>query len=111
MGAALKISEVEMVELIDAIGLAIVPVLFKGVDKDTPAYVMRERANVNAEIMGRFAAMLYCGDEVGMEVLDLIAHFTAYMQVEHQHSMKRFLGPDGGMSKLRQARANKGSIQ
>lgn len=87
--------------MIDAIGLAVAPLIFKGIENDTPAHILRERARVNAEVMGRFAAVLYCGDKVGIEVVDLIAHFTAYMQVEHQHSMKRVLGPEGDMSRLR----------
>lgn len=103
----MKISDLDMSAIIDVIGPAIVPVIFQGVDRSTPAHVLRERARLNAEIMGRFAAVLYCGDEVGYEVVELVEHFSAYMQVEHQLAMKRFLGPAGGMSRLDAAVADK----
>ncbi|HEF4760783.1 TPA: hypothetical protein SAN82_003229 [Pseudomonas putida] len=96
----MKIADLDMRELIDAIGVAVVPVIFKDVNNETPPHVLRERFRLNAEIMGRFAAVLYCGDEVGLETLDLISLFTTHMQVEHLHSMSQLLGPEGDLSKF-----------
>ncbi|MGE8064230.1 hypothetical protein [Pseudomonas sp. NPDC089569] len=97
----MKIADLDMAELIDAVGVALVPVIFKGVEKETPAYALRERARLNGEIMGRFAAVLYCGDEVGTDILELIDLFTAHMRGKHLQSMDRFLGPGGALSVLR----------
>ncbi|MGJ7515674.1 hypothetical protein ACSFE6_15275 [Pseudomonas baetica] len=96
----MKIADLDMRELIDAIGVAVVPVIFKDVNNETPPYVLRERFRLNAEIMGRFAAVLYCGDEVGLETLDLINLFTTHMQLEHLQSMNQLLGPEGDLSKF-----------
>lgn len=96
----MKISDFDIRELIDAIGVAVVPVIFKDVDRNTPSHALRERVLLNAEIMGRFAAVLYSGDEVGPETLDLITIFTTHMRDEHLESMARLLGPDGHLSRI-----------
>lgn len=96
----MKVADLDMRELIDAIGVAVVPVIFKDVNKETPPHALRERFRLNAEIMGRFAAVLYCGDEVGPGTLDLINLFTTHMRDEHLRSMDQLLGPAGGLSRL-----------
>jgi hypothetical protein len=96
----MKLADLDMKELIDAISGAVVPVIFKDVDKETPPHALRERFRLNAEIMGRFAAVLYCGDEIGLETLDLINLFTTHMRVEHLQSMNQLLGPEGDLSRL-----------
>ncbi|AWY44107.1 hypothetical protein DKY63_31035 [Pseudomonas putida] len=95
----MKIVDLDIKELIDAIGAAVIPVIFKDVDKQTPPHDLRERFRLNAEIMGRFAAVLYCGEKVGPATLDLISLFTNHMQAEHQHSMAQLLGPEGSLSR------------
>ncbi|NUU38417.1 hypothetical protein [Pseudomonas sp. C2B4] len=96
----MKIADLDMRELIDAIGVAVVPVIFKDVNKETPPHALRERFRLNAEIMGRFAAVLYCGDEISLDTLDLISLFTTHMRVEHLQSMNQLLGPEGDLSRL-----------
>jgi hypothetical protein len=97
----MDIADLNVAELIDSISRALVPVVFKGVGPDTPPYAVRERAQLNAEIMGRFAAVLYCGNKVGPDILELIELFTGHMHVEYQHAMGQFLGPGGALSVLR----------
>lgn len=99
----MKIADLDMRELIDAIGGALIPVVYKDIGKDATPHAVRERSRLNAEIMGRLAAVLYCGEKVGPEIVDLIDLFTAHMQLEHLQSMDRFLGPGGGLSRLRNA--------
>ncbi|WP_422419776.1 hypothetical protein [Pseudomonas sp. GZD-222] len=96
----MRIADLDISKLIEAIGIVLASVIFEGVEKDTPAHSLRERAQLNAEIMGRFAAVLYCGDKVGPEVLELIDLFTAHMQEKHLLSMARVLGPGGVLSQM-----------
>lgn len=95
----MKIVDLDIIEFIDAVGVAVVPVIFKGVDGKTPPHDLRERFRLNAEVMGRFVAVLYCGEEVGPATLDLIKLFTNHMRAEHLLSMNQLLGPEGALSR------------
>lgn len=49
----MKVSDLDTGKLIEVINRAIFPVVFEGVDAQTPPNELRDRANLNSEIMGR----------------------------------------------------------
>ncbi|WP_332768578.1 hypothetical protein [Pseudomonas koreensis] len=104
----MEIADLDIRELIGAIGSALVPVVFKGVGKKPTPQAVRERLRLNAEIMGRLAAVLYGGEKTGPELIELIDLFTAHMQVEYSGAMKGFLGPEGELSRLRNPQRDAG---
>ncbi|MFT0517258.1 hypothetical protein [Pseudomonas faucium] len=95
----MKVSDYDAGELINAISSAISPVIFRGVGKDTPAHVMRDRMKVSAEIMGRITAVLHCGDEVGPDILERIERSIEHFKVAYEGSLSETLGPGGSLSK------------
>lgn len=96
----MKLADLDIGELVEAIGLALIPIIFDGVDKETPAHAVRARARLNAEIMGRVAAVLYCGNRVGPDIGELIELFTRHMCREHLNAFNGVLGPEGHLSRL-----------
>ncbi|UVL53939.1 hypothetical protein [Pseudomonas sp. B21-035] len=96
----MKISDLDVIELLDVITQAISPVLFKGLDQNTAPHLWRERVKLNAEIIGRITAVLQCGDEVGPEIHDLIELCTRNMQAGYEKSFSEVLGPGGSLSKI-----------
>lgn len=89
----MKISDLDVEELIGAISLAIAPVIFSDVTIETPAYVSRERVKIMAEIMGRIGGVLASGDEVGPDIHDLIAVYTSCMQEGYEGSFSFLFSP------------------
>lgn len=96
----MKVSDLDIPELLGVISPAISEVMFKGLDQSTPAHVWRERVKISAEVMGRITAVLQCGDEVGPEIHDLIALCTGHMQTGCEQSFASVLGPGGSLSKI-----------
>ncbi|RON82423.1 hypothetical protein BK635_13045 [Pseudomonas chlororaphis] len=96
----MKISDMDMGKLVDAIGSATFPVVFEGIGEHTPPSELRERANLNSEIMGRIMGVLLCGDEVGQEVFELIDRSIGHMKASHAESFEELLGPGGSLSKI-----------
>ncbi|WP_405646490.1 hypothetical protein [Pseudomonas sp. Ld6] len=96
----MKISDLDVAELVDVIGQALVPVLYRGLDASTAPHVWRERSQLNAELMGRLVAVIQCGDVVGPDVFPLIDVCTARMAESYAESFGALLGPAGSLSKL-----------
>ncbi|WP_411835625.1 hypothetical protein ACLBNB_19805 [Pseudomonas chlororaphis subsp. aurantiaca] len=96
----MNISDLDMERLIDAISGAVFPVVFEGIGDHTAPSELRERANLNSEIMGRIMGVLLCGDEVGQEVFDLIDRSVGHMKASHAQSFGELLGPGGSLSKI-----------
>ncbi|PKH81915.1 hypothetical protein CXF97_13430 [Pseudomonas sp. Choline-02u-1] len=96
----MKMSELDVAELISVISTAIAPTLFKGVDEKAAPHVWRERVRLNAQVMGRIAAVLHCGDEVGPDIHELIELCTRHMQTGYEQSFSEVLGPGGSLSKI-----------
>lgn len=94
----MKISDINMPELIEALSQALVPVIFKGMETETPPHVWRERAQLSADVMGRFIAVIHCGEEVGPEVVELTEIFTKQMRQSYAESFGTLLGPRGKFS-------------
>ncbi|WDG79142.1 hypothetical protein PUP68_12065 [Pseudomonas chlororaphis] len=97
----MKISDLDVLELLEVITKAISPVIFKGIDQDTAPHLWRERMKLNAEIVGRITAVLHCGDEVGPDIRDLIEICTRNMHAGYEQSFSEVLGPGGSLSKIR----------
>lgn len=95
----MKISDLDVGELVRVISSAIAPVLFEGVDQKVAPHVWRERLKLNAEVMGRITAVLQCGDEVGPDIHELIELCTRHMQTGYEQSFFEVLGPGGSLSK------------
>lgn len=96
----MKVSELDVGKLVDAISSAIYPVVFDGVDGSAPPKDIRERAMVHSEVMGRIMGVLLCGDEVGHEVFDLIDRSVLHMKASHAETFGELLGPGGSLSKI-----------
>ncbi|WP_054070259.1 hypothetical protein [Pseudomonas syringae group genomosp. 3] len=96
----MKISDLDVAELLGVISPAISDVLFRGLDRSTPANVWRERIKISAEVMGRITAVLQCGDEVGPDIQELIDICTRHMQSGYEESFAMVLGPGGSLSKI-----------
>ncbi|MEE3935518.1 MULTISPECIES: hypothetical protein [Pseudomonas syringae group] len=96
----MKISEIKMPELIEALSQALVPLIYKGLDENSPPRVWRERAQLNADVMGRLVAVMHCGDEIGPEVVGLTEVFTKQMRESYAESFGALLGPQGRLSKV-----------
>lgn len=97
----MRVSDLDVPELLDVITKAISPVIFKGIDQDTPPHIWRERMKLNAEIVGRITAVLHCGDEVGPDIGELIEICTRNMRASYEQSFSEVLGPGGSLSKIR----------
>jgi len=96
----MKVSDLDTGKLIEVINRAIFPVVFEGVDAQTSPSELRDRANLNSEIMGRIMGVLLCNDEVGEEIFDLINRSVAHMKTGHAESFGELLGPGGSLSKI-----------
>ncbi|MFV3314127.1 hypothetical protein [Pseudomonas sp. NY15374] len=94
----MKISDLDVGELVAAVSTAIAPIVFEGVDREVEPQVWRQRAQLNAEIMGRITAVLQCGDEVGPDIRELIDRCTDHMKVAFERSFAELLGPGGTLS-------------
>ncbi|CAM3064720.1 hypothetical protein [Pseudomonas plecoglossicida] len=95
----MNLTDLDIGKLIEVIGLALVPIIFEGVNKDMPAHALRARARLNAEIMGRVAAVLYCGNRVGPDIAAKIELFTQHMCKAHLDAFNEVLGPEGHLSR------------
>jgi hypothetical protein len=96
----MKISDLDVRELVDVISAAIAPVLFEGADQKVAPHVWRERVKLHAEVMGRVTAVLQCGDEVGPEIHEFIELCTQHMQTGYEPCVSEILGPGGSLSKI-----------
>ncbi|MHC8388408.1 hypothetical protein ACYZTM_10300 [Pseudomonas sp. MDT2-39-1] len=96
----MKISDLDTGKLNEVINSAIFPVVFEGVGAQTSPSEFRERADLNAEIMGRIMGVLLCNDEIGQEIFDLIDRGVAHMKAVHAESFSELLGPGGSLSKI-----------
>ena len=96
----MKISDLDTGKLIEAINSAIFPVVFEGVGAQTSPSELRNRANLNSEIMGRITGVLLCNDEIGQEIFDLIDLSVARMKESHAETFGELLGPGGSLSKI-----------
>ena len=96
----MKISDLDTGKLIEVINSAIFPVVFEGVGAQTSPSELRDRANLNSEIMGRIMGVLLCNDEIGPEIFDLIGRSVAHMKAGHAESFSELLGPGGSLSKI-----------
>lgn len=96
----MKISDLDTGKLIEVINRAIFPVVFEGVTAQTPPSELRNRANLNAEVMGRIMGVLLCKDEIGQEIFDLIDLSVAHMKEGHGESFDELLGPGGSLSNI-----------
>lgn len=94
----MKISDIKMPELIEALSQALVPLIYKGLDEKSPPHAWRDRAQLNADVMGRLVAVMHCGDEVGPEVVGLTEIFTKQMRESYAESFGTLLGPRGKFS-------------
>lgn len=99
----MKISDMDMEILVQAIGEATYSVVFAGIGDATLPSELRAMANLNAEIMGRIMAVLRCGDEVGQEIFDMIDLDVARMKASYGQSFGELLGPGGSLSQLNKA--------
>lgn len=96
----MKVTDLDVAELVDVIGQALVPVLYRGLDSSTAPHVWLERSRLNAEVMGRVAAVLQCGEVVGPEIFPMIDVCTSRMAQSYAESFGALLGPKGSLSKL-----------
>ncbi|WP_282410547.1 hypothetical protein [Pseudomonas sp. PS02303] len=95
----MKVSDLDVGELVSVISTAIAPLLFKDVDQNVAPHLWRERAKLNAEVMGRIMAVLQCGDDVGPDIHELVELCTRHMQTGYEQSFSEVLGPGGSLSK------------
>ncbi|MFW3166272.1 hypothetical protein WBQ28_17465 [Pseudomonas syringae pv. syringae] len=96
----MKVSDVDVGKMIGPINNAIFPVVFEGIDGGTPASELRERAKLQAEIMGRIMGVLLCGDEVGQDVTCFIEQSIKRMKECNSQTFGELLGPGGSLSKI-----------
>ncbi|MFJ2549494.1 hypothetical protein ACIOVF_23950 [Pseudomonas sp. NPDC087612] len=89
----MKISELDVNELVRKISVAIAPVIFSGVSENTPASLSRERVKIMSEIMGRIGGVLASGDELGPDLHALIAAYTDGMKEGYEESFSYLLRP------------------
>lgn len=95
----MKISDLDMARLVDAVSDAIFPIVFEGVGDHTSPSELRERANLSSEVLGRIMGVLLCGDEVDQQVFDLIDRGVTHMKASHSKRFDELLGPGGTFSK------------
>ncbi|WP_024669634.1 hypothetical protein [Pseudomonas tremae] len=96
----MKISDIDLAEFVEAISQALVPLIYKGMDESSPPHVWRERAQLNADVMGRMLAVMHCGEEIGPEVAGLAEMYTKQMRESYAESFGTLLGPLGKLSKV-----------
>lgn len=95
----MKVSDLDVPELLGVINKALSPVLFRGVDQHSAPHLWRERVKLNAEITGRIMAVLHCGDEVGPDIRELIELCTRHTQTSYGEEFSWFFGPGGALSR------------
>ncbi|WP_433738204.1 hypothetical protein [Pseudomonas putida] len=96
----MKISDLDVGKLIEVIGSAIFPVVFEGIGARTPPSELRDRANLNSEIMGRILGVLLCNDEISQEIFGLIDLSVARMKENQSKTLGESVGPGGSLSKI-----------
>jgi hypothetical protein len=96
----MKISDLDTQSLLAAIGTAIFPIVFEGVDASSPPSEIRERSKLNAEILGRVMGVLLAGDEIDAGIVDVIELSLKHMRTSQGVSFGELLGPGGELSKL-----------
>ena len=96
----MKISDLDTGKLNDVIASAIFPVVFEGISAQTPPSELRDRSNLNSEILGRIMGVLLCDNEIGQEIFGLIDFSVACMKEIHAERFGELLGPGGELSKL-----------
>lgn len=94
----MKISDVDLKDLLVAISGAVAEVLHKESPAGKPAQYFRERSELTAEIMGRITAVLRV-DHLGPTILDDIEKCVGLMQASYRDTAAGLLGPGGSLSK------------
>ncbi|MCV4287862.1 hypothetical protein OH708_08095 [Pseudomonas capsici] len=96
----MKLSDLDVGEMIGPISNAISPVIFEGAGESMPASELRARAKLHSEVMGRIMGVLLCGDEVGQDVFGLIEQSIVRMSECNSQAFGELLGPGGSLSKI-----------
>ena len=94
----MELKDLDRSALIAAVAGAIVPMLYADLGNDTPAHVYLERAELQALILGRIAAVL-TADEISPDTIeDEIEAFSAAIRQEITRNIRSELRPGGGIA-------------
>jgi hypothetical protein len=94
----MKITDLDLQEMIAEIAGAVSPFVFGDLGPGTPAKTYVERAALQGEVMGRILAVLMsekvCPDSIGQD----IERCSTYMQEQITKQIRSGIGPGGAIS-------------